>query len=70
MQMISTGLPANNDPGNAAARYPKGDEILFVSPYQAGQLWGNRVYRIPGTTWLWNDGQCEQTWATFCLDSH
>ncbi|EIW69813.1 hypothetical protein TREMEDRAFT_61582 [Tremella mesenterica DSM 1558] len=55
--MISTGLPANEEPGNAQARFPKGDEIIFVSPYEAAQLWGNRVYRMSGMTWLWNDGQ-------------
>lgn len=58
--MTSTGLPANSDPGNSEAREPKGDEIIFISAYEAVKLWGPRVYKMEGTTWLWNDGQCKE----------
>lgn len=58
-QMTSTGLPANNDPGNSEAREPKGDEIVFITPEKAHQLWGNNVLRMEGMSWLVNDGQCE-----------
>ncbi|KAL7422875.1 hypothetical protein Q5752_002172 [Cryptotrichosporon argae] len=57
--MTSTGLPASSEPGNEAAREPKGDEIIFVTPHEAGLLWGSRAYEIRGTTWLFNDGQCK-----------
>ncbi|ODN99466.1 hypothetical protein L198_03310 [Cryptococcus wingfieldii CBS 7118] len=55
--MTSTGLPANNEPGNSEAREPKGDEIIYISPMDAAKLWGPRVYRMDGTTFLFNDGQ-------------
>ncbi|KAK4688610.1 hypothetical protein P7C73_g1504, partial [Tremellales sp. Uapishka_1] len=55
--MTSTGLPANNEPGNGEAREPKGNEIIFITPLRATQLWGPRVYKMKGMTWLFNDGQ-------------
>lgn len=57
--MTSTGLPAENVPGNMEAREPKGDEILFITPKEAYEKWGNEVYHLEGMTWLFNDGQCE-----------
>nr|XP_019007353.1 uncharacterized protein I206_07919 [Kwoniella pini CBS 10737]OCF46134.1 hypothetical protein I206_07919 [Kwoniella pini CBS 10737] len=55
--MTSTGLPANNDPGNSEAREPKGNEIVFISPFEAMKLWGPRVWKMDGMTFLFNDGQ-------------
>ncbi|WVQ85943.1 hypothetical protein IAT38_008111 [Cryptococcus sp. DSM 104549] len=55
--MTSTGLPANNEPGNSEAREPNGDEIIYITPTEAAKLWGPRVYRMDGTTFLFNDGQ-------------
>ncbi|WVW80851.1 hypothetical protein I302_102841 [Kwoniella bestiolae CBS 10118] len=55
--MTSTGLPANSDPGNSQAREPKGDEIIFISPFEAMKLWGPRVWKMDGMTFLFNDGQ-------------
>ncbi|WWD20713.1 hypothetical protein CI109_105189 [Kwoniella shandongensis] len=55
--MTSTGLPANNDPGNSEAREPKGKEIIFITPFEAMKLWGPRVYKMDGMTFLFNDGQ-------------
>ncbi|WWD07339.1 hypothetical protein V865_005437 [Kwoniella europaea PYCC6329] len=55
--MTSTGLPANSDPGNSEAREPKGDEIIFISPFEAMKLWGPRVWKMDGMTFLFNDGQ-------------
>lgn len=57
--MTSTGLPANSDPGNEQAREPTGEELKFISPVEAEELWGDRVWRMDGMTWLFNDGQCE-----------
>ncbi|WWC65051.1 uncharacterized protein I303_107665 [Kwoniella dejecticola CBS 10117] len=58
LRMItSTGLPANSDPGNSEAREPKGDEIIFISPFKAMKLWGPRVWKMDGMTFLFNDGQ-------------
>jgi hypothetical protein len=74
--MTSTGLPADNEPGNAEARKPKGREvsqashrssgpdvadmqIIFITPTEAAELWGPRVLRMGGMTWLFNDGQCK-----------
>ncbi|WVO17415.1 hypothetical protein L204_105107 [Cryptococcus depauperatus] len=55
--MISTGLPANNEPGNIEAREPRGNEIKYITPIEAAKFWGSRVYRLDGTTFLFNDGQ-------------
>ncbi|KAK8850528.1 hypothetical protein IAR55_004446 [Kwoniella newhampshirensis] len=55
--MTSTGLPANDEPGNSEAREPKGDEIIFITPFEAMKLWGPRVYKMDGMTFLFNDGQ-------------
>ncbi|WVR08542.1 hypothetical protein IAU60_005597 [Kwoniella sp. DSM 27419] len=55
--MTSTGLPANNEPGNSEAREPKGNEIVYISPFDAMQLWGPRVWKLDGMTFLFNDGQ-------------
>ncbi|OCF33685.1 hypothetical protein I316_04759 [Kwoniella heveanensis BCC8398] len=55
--MTSTGLPANGDPGNEQAREPKGDEIIYISPFDAMKLWGPRVWKMDGMTFLFNDGQ-------------
>lgn len=55
--MTSTGLPANNEPGNEGAREPVGNEILYIAPTDAAKLWGPRVYRMDGMTFLFNDGQ-------------
>ncbi|EAL23116.1 hypothetical protein CNBA6410 [Cryptococcus deneoformans B-3501A] len=55
--MTSTGLPANNEPGNEEAREPVGDEILYITSRDAAKLWGTRVYRMDGMTFLFNDGQ-------------
>ncbi|WWC92261.1 uncharacterized protein L201_007215 [Kwoniella dendrophila CBS 6074] len=55
--MTSTGLPANSDPGNSEAREPKGDEIIYISPFEAMKLWGPRVWKMDGMTFLFNDGQ-------------
>ncbi|GFZ48068.1 hypothetical protein JCM24511_05816 [Saitozyma sp. JCM 24511] len=57
LYMTSTGLPATSEPGNGEARRPKGHEIQFISPLEALALWGPRVYKMAGTTWLFNDGQ-------------
>lgn len=57
-RMTSTGKEANGDPGNAEARYPTGEEIKFISASEAAKLWDDRVQRISGLTWLFNDGQC------------
>jgi hypothetical protein len=67
--MTSTGLPANGDPGNEAAREPKGDELMFITPGQARKKWGDRVWEMEGVTWLFNDGQCESVglgWVATC----
>jgi hypothetical protein len=67
--MTSTGLPANGDPGNEAAREPKGDELMFITPGQARKKWGDRVWEMEGVTWLFNDGQCESVglgWVETC----
>jgi len=56
--MTSTGLPSINVPGNGETREPKGHEIIFISAYEGAKLWGPRVYKMDGSTWLWNDGQC------------
>jgi hypothetical protein len=37
-------------------------QIVFIKPYEAMKLWGPRVLRLDGMTWLVNDGQCELTW--------
>ncbi|WRT70692.1 uncharacterized protein IL334_007690 [Kwoniella shivajii] len=55
--MTSTGLPANSEPGNSEAREPKGDEIIFISPFEAMKLWGPRVWKMDGMSFLFNDGQ-------------
>lgn len=60
--MTSTGLPSLDEPGNIEAREPIGNEIIFMTPAEAHELWGNNVERMRGMTWLWNDGQCE--WAS------
>lgn len=57
--MTSTGLPANGDPGNEEAREPKGDELKMITPAQAREKWGDRIWEMEGVTWLFNDGQCE-----------
>ncbi len=57
--MISTGLPANNDPGNEAAREPTGKELRYITPEKAAELWEDRIWVMDGMTWLFNDGQCE-----------
>lgn len=54
--MTSTGLPAI--PGNGWEREPKGNELKFITPLEATELWGNRVFKMDGMTWLWNDPQC------------
>lgn len=81
--MTSTGLPANDEPGNYEKRLPTGQEVChrpvprglmlttrkikFVTPYQAVHMWGPRVYKMSGMTWLFNDGQCEVTFLSPCL---
>ncbi|WOO79298.1 uncharacterized protein LOC62_02G002829 [Vanrija pseudolonga] len=55
--MTSTGLPSLDEPGNIEAREPIGNEIIFMTPAEAHELWGNNVERMRGMTWLWNDGQ-------------
>lgn len=57
--LTSTGIPAVNEPGNEEAREPKGDEIIFRTPREAHEMWGENVYRMRGMTWILNDGQCE-----------
>jgi hypothetical protein len=57
--MTSTGLPANNEPGNEEAREPTGNELQFISVRDAKELWGDRIWAMEGMTWLFNDGQCE-----------
>lgn len=55
--MTSTGLPANGDPGNEEAREPKGDELMYITPRDAREKWGDRIWEMEGVTWLFNDGQ-------------
>ncbi|KAJ9116172.1 hypothetical protein QFC20_000852 [Naganishia adeliensis] len=55
--MTSTGLPANNEPGNEEAREPTGNELQFISVKDAKELWGDRIWAMEGMTWLFNDGQ-------------
>lgn len=57
--MTSTGLPANNEPGNEEAREPTGNELQFISVKDAKELWGDRIWAMEGMTWLFNDGQCK-----------
>lgn len=57
--MTSTGLPANGEPGNEEAREPKGNEIVFIKPEKALEMWGDNIMRMEGVSYLWNDGQCE-----------
>lgn len=34
-------------------------QIRFITPLQAMKLWGSRVLKFDGMSWLINDGQCE-----------
>lgn len=34
-------------------------QMIFITPREAANLWGSRVYKMSGMTYLWNDGQCE-----------
>lgn len=67
--MTSTGKEANGDPGNAELRLPRGDEIIFITPAEAARLWGPRVQKMAGATWIFNDGQCESMaeGGNYCL---
>lgn len=55
--MTSTGLPANGDPGNEAAREPTGEELKYISTKEARDMWEDRIWEMDGMTWLFNDGQ-------------
>jgi hypothetical protein len=65
--MTSTGKEANGDPGNAEARYPTGEEIKFINSAEAAALWDNRVEKMAGLTWLFNDGQCKLWTSRFSV---
>lgn len=56
--LTSTGVGAVDEPGNSEAREPKGDEIIFRTPEEAYELWGDNVYRMRGMSYIWNDGNC------------
>ncbi|KZT10592.1 uncharacterized protein LAESUDRAFT_809546 [Laetiporus sulphureus 93-53] len=63
MFMTSTGLSAENTPENIAARMPTADEMDFLTPTEARQLWGgdptvgerNRLWPVQGNTVLVNE---------------
>ncbi|KAI0743457.1 hypothetical protein C8Q80DRAFT_839274 [Daedaleopsis nitida] len=61
--MTSTGLPAENTPENIAARVPTADDMTFLTPEEARDLWGgdvdkrekNRIWSVPGNTFIINE---------------
>lgn len=55
--MTSTGLPASSEPGNEQAREPTGNELKLITSREAHELWDDRIWRMDGMTWLFNDGQ-------------
>lgn len=61
--MTSTGLPADNTPGNLEAREPTAANMDFITPEEAHRRWGghllrgekHRVLSVEGNTMLFND---------------
>ncbi|RPD78405.1 hypothetical protein L226DRAFT_291635 [Lentinus tigrinus ALCF2SS1-7] len=63
VMITSTGLPAENTPENIAARIPTSDDMAFLTPEEARDLWGgdiekleqNRLWSVPGNTFIINE---------------
>ncbi|KAI0674799.1 hypothetical protein C8Q78DRAFT_1075167 [Trametes maxima] len=61
--ITSTGLPAENTPENIAARMPTSEDMAFITPEEARDLWGgdldrlekNRIWTVPGNTFIINE---------------
>lgn len=48
--MTSTGLTALNTPENIAAREPTQYDIDWISPEEAEERWGKRIWTVPDFT--------------------
>lgn len=44
--ITSTGLPAENTPENIAARIPTAEDMAFVTPEEARDLWGGDYEKV------------------------
>ncbi|KAG8773578.1 hypothetical protein FRC12_002456 [Ceratobasidium sp. 428] len=53
--MIDTGITALNTPENIAAREPTKYDIDWISPKEAEERWGTRVWSVPDFTLLYWD---------------
>ncbi|RDX47978.1 hypothetical protein OH76DRAFT_1353103 [Lentinus brumalis] len=61
--ITSTGLPAENTPENIAARVPTSEDMAFLTPQEARDIWGgdvekleqNRLWAVPGNTFIINE---------------
>ncbi|KAI0768686.1 hypothetical protein BD413DRAFT_614201 [Trametes elegans] len=75
--MTSTGLAAENTPENIAARMPTSEDMAFVTPEEARDLWGgdidrlekNRLWTVPGNTIIINEpSQFLDHYYHFCAE--
>ncbi|QRV82749.1 hypothetical protein RhiJN_10764 [Ceratobasidium sp. AG-Ba] len=53
--MTDTGITALNTPENIAAREPTKYELDWITPKQAEEMWGVRIWSVPDFTLLWWD---------------
>ncbi|KAI0356337.1 hypothetical protein OH77DRAFT_1520390 [Trametes cingulata] len=75
--ITSTGLPAENTPENIAARMPTSEDMAFITPEEARDMWGgdvdraekNRIWSVPGNTFLINEpSQFLDHYYHFCAE--
>ncbi|KAI8975904.1 hypothetical protein BD414DRAFT_423543 [Trametes punicea] len=75
--MTSTGLAAENTPENIAARMPTSEDMAFLTPQEAQDLWGgdvdklekNRIWSVPGNTFIINEpSQFLDHYYHFCAE--
>ncbi len=46
VMITSTGLPAENTPENIAARVPTSEDMAFLTPQEARDIWGGDVEKV------------------------
>ncbi|KAH9940546.1 uncharacterized protein BXZ73DRAFT_98977 [Epithele typhae] len=75
--MTSTGLPAENTPENIQARLPTREDMSFVTPEEARDMWAgdvesheqNRLWSVPGNTFIVNEpSQFLDHYYHFCAE--
>ncbi|KAH9858516.1 hypothetical protein C2E23DRAFT_4452 [Lenzites betulinus] len=75
--ITSTGLAAENTPENIAAREPTAEDMMFLTPQEAQDLWGadvgshekNRIWSVPGNTFIVNEpSQFLDHYYHFCAE--